>query len=228
METSNVAQALIVLAIVSCVTGQRTGPYLYGNTSSVRDGKETVTGIFVNCSDSDPMQTVQCIALCQDNSDNDVDTLCNILGFEDGDTVLYNSSVHGAPPENVTFVGNITCPSEATSFLNCTGDSNSQPFLPDCTEVLVLECFSYLATSSPGLSISTSASASFVSSPSPTPPTIQGTAANSNVGLIAGVSVAAVVVVAAVAVVVAVVGVLVYKNKRKSAVIPISIKPAKS
>uniref|UniRef100_A0A1X7UGT3 SRCR domain-containing protein n=1 Tax=Amphimedon queenslandica TaxID=400682 RepID=A0A1X7UGT3_AMPQE len=224
METSNVAQALIVLAIISCVTGQRTGPYLYGNTSSVRDGKETVTGIFVSC-DSDPMQTVHCTALCQDNSDNDVDALCITFGFEDGDTVLYNSSVHGAPPENITFVGNITCQPEATTLMNCTQDSNSQPFLPDCTEVLVLECFNYLPTSSTGsASSSASPSPSSSSTPGGTDPPTSGT----NVGLIAGVSVAAVVVVAAVAVVVAVVGVLVYKNKRKSAVIPISIKPAKS
>lgn len=47
-----------------------------------------------------------------------------------------------------------------------------------------------------------------------------------SVGLIAGVTVAAVVVVLLVVVgVVAVVGLLVYKNKRKSAVIPISVKP---
>lgn len=139
------------------VTGQRTGAYLYGNTSSVRDGKETVTGIFVNCDLY--MQTVLCTALCQDNSDNDVDSLCITFGFDgkfsecillsfilfsDGDTVPYNSAIHGAPPENITFVGNITCPPEATTFLNCSQESNSEPFLPDCSEVLVLECFSKL------------------------------------------------------------------------------------
>lgn len=226
METSNVAQAFILLAIISCVTGQRTGAYLYGNTSSVRDGKETVTGIFVNCDLY--MQTVLCTALCQDNSDNDVDSLCITFGFDDGDTVPYNSAIHGAPPENITFVGNITCPPEATTFLNCSQESNSEPFLPDCSEVLVLECFNYLLTSSTG---TTSTSSSPVPSSSPTTgPTDDDDDdgdSDASVGLIAGVTVAAVVVVAAaVAVVVAVVGVVVYKNKHKSAVIPISIKPA--
>ena len=242
-----------IVFIIVGVTGQRTGPYLYGNTSSVRDGKEIVTGIFVNCD-----SPVQCTAICQDNSENDVDVLCNIFGFDgrfcnillsfillsDGDTVPYQSSIHGDPPENITiFVGNITCPSEASTFMNCSQESNSVPYLLDCDEVLVLECFSrfivlikfivyfvlsdYLATSSIG---SVTSSSSPTTSPTPAGPTDDDDDdSDANVGLIAGVSVAAVVVVVAVVVIVAVVGALVYRNvKRKSAVIPISVKPAKS